>query len=901
MRTATALLVTALWTLLWGAPARAQRVSGQLEEAYYAWDQGDYAIALEAYLAVLNGIDGDRLKDEIALLTGELFEVTELAADGSDVRVGADGRYGTYMVGGVEEPTIAIFELGETPAVVSTFPGRSPTLSADGQVAFYRVGHTPELESAVAEVARALQEADRAARARARAAVRWSEALNTTLWIRDIETGEERQVALNGVFPVGMDFSPDGRTLFFTGGRLRGDRSNHVYAVQTDIIQMDSVQTDEPPTDELQADVPRAALLVSRSVLAGEGFKVSPRVVSGGRYLLYVRPSRNPLPARPDGPSDSSDGAAGFARVDLQAGEVLDIEGTGPAVSASGDRLAFITERGERWRIEVVTFNPGEGVERGSEPSVTLVIESSDPIENVALSPEGGLVAYQKRLHDNWEIFAATTDGSREERRISNEIQHDVFPRFLDGEHILAAKGEARHRRSFVYDLRDGSAMKLFHNNTVRTIAPEYEWAGGVGGSQVVIVSERDGDTVSPERGVYVVDLGRRVTKAAVRERLQRSLAAERQLIVKGERVFAPLRSQIEGVTERVSVARIFQYETDLFAFGSKHITEPGNAQAIEYLTTTLKSFGYSPELQSFEPQRGASSANVLVRIEGTTDSDLTCVVSSHFDSSRRGPGADDNTSGTAALLEAARVLAGSSFPLSIELAFFTGEESGLLGSREYVRRAVESDKRIVCALNNDMVGWANDHKLDNTIRYSNPGIRDIQHGAAMIFSDLITYDALYYKSTDAHAYYEVYGDIVGGIGSYPVLGNPNYHQATDRLTTINHRLVAEVSKTTIASIMLLASTPPRLSGLSLRRTRVSTQLTWDASEMSGVLDYGLRYTATDGSSVEETRTFFIGEAPRARLDDVLPGSRIGVRAISQAGLEGWDWAWATVPPEPSR
>jgi hypothetical protein len=350
-----------------------------------------------------------------------------------------------------------------------------------------------------------------------------------------------------------------------------------------------------------------------------------------------------------------------------------------------------------------------------------------------------------------------------------------------------------------------------------------------------------------------------------------------------------------------VSVARIFQYETDLFAFGSKHITEPGNAQAIEYLTTTLKSFGYSPELQSFEPQRGVSSANVLVRIEGTTDSDLTCVVSSHFDSSRRGPGADDNTSGTAALLEAARVLAGSSFPLSIELAFFTGEESGLLGSREYVRRAVESDKRIVCALNNDMVGWANDHKLDNTIRYSNPGIRDIQHGAAMIFSDLITYDALYYKSTDAHAYYEVYGDIVGGIGSYPVLGNPNYHQATDRLTTINHRLVAEVSKTTIASIMLLASTPPRLSGLSLRRTRVSTQLTWDASEMSGVLDYGLRYTATDGSSVEETRTFFIGEAPRARLDDVLPGSRIGVRAISQAGLEGWDWAWATVPPEPSR
>ena len=33
-----------------------------------------------------------------------------------------------------------------------------------------------------------------------------------------------------------------------------------------------------------------------------------------------------------------------------------------------------------------------------------------------------------------------------------------------------------------------------------------------------------------------------------------------------------------------------------------------------------------------------------------------------------------------------------------------------------------------------------------------------------MQFSNLITYDALYYKNTDAHAYYEAYGDIVGGI-----------------------------------------------------------------------------------------------------------------------------------------
>ena len=61
--------------------------------------------------------------------------------------------------------------------------------------------------------------------------------------------------------------------------------------------------------------------------------------------------------------------------------------------------------------------------------------------------------------------------------------------------------------------------------------------------------------------------------------------------------------------------------------------------------------------------------------------------------------------------------------------------------------------------------------------------------------ANLITYDAHYYKSTDAAAYYEAYGDIVGGIGSYPVLGNPHYHQPHDCSKTINHQLVTEVAQ----------------------------------------------------------------------------------------------------------
>ena len=131
----------------------------------------------------------------------------------------------------------------------------------------------------------------------------------------------------------------------------------------------------------------------------------------------------------------------------------------------------------------------------------------------------------------------------------------------------------------------------------------------------------------------------------------------------------------------------------------------------------------------------------------------------------------------------------------------------------------------------------------------------------------------------------------MGGIGSYPELGNPNYPQATDRLETLNHRLVAEVAKTTVATIMLLASSPSRLTGLEVRRSRVGVQVTWDAVRESDVFDYLVRFTRADGVVQVREVTTFAGEEPRVLLEDVRSGSLVEVKAVNDRGLEGWDWA----------
>ena len=208
------------------------------------------------------------------------------------------------------------------------------------------------------------------------------------------------------------------------------------------------------------------------------------------------------------------------------------------------------------------------------------------------------------------------------------------------------------------------------------------------------------------------------------------------------------------------------------------------------------------------------------------------------------------------------------------------------------MRRAVADKLAIVGALNNDMVGWANDHRLDNTIRYSNPGIRDIQHAAAMQFSNLITYDALYYKGTDAAAYYEAFGDIVGGIGSYPVLSSPHYHQSHDVLENMNHQLIAEVAKTTAATLMLLASSPSRLTDLKVESFAGGTAtLSWKPSPERGVSTYIVSYGPP---AKPEEKTIRVN-APTARLTNITPGTVVAVKAVNAKGFEGWDWARVVV------
>jgi hypothetical protein len=841
MRSLRAAAFVPLAALALAANASAQTGHTPYDSAYHAWDRGDYVDALQRMQRMLNGPEAERVLEPVALLTGELFHTWSLTEDGRAPRWSPDGRWFVYETGAGSGREIRVMELAaDGPRQLATVAGWNAAPGPDGRLAYLRPGDAPELRAARAEVERMRRAGEPAAALRRQqTAVDRLERVHARITVREVHSGRESERPAPGLASGNLVFLGDGTLLLF-GGPADDETSN------TQVYRLAERGAPTPLT-------------------SGQGARSNPAALAGNRVVYGMDAVR-------------------FAILDA-AGDERVVTGAVPSASRGGDWLTFLRRDGGNVEIRLLRADePGEG---------RVVLRTTQSLANPAVSPDGRRVAYQQMVREDWEIFLIDADGGSE-RRLTREIQHDISPQFLSGDRVLAVMGEGRHRRSYLYDITPESVTRrrLFHNNTVRTVAPEYAWVASPDGSKVLFWADRDGDTVSPERGVYLMDLGRRVTRQELLARVEHELAAEQALRARGEQMYAPIADRVRAMAADVSVGRIYEYANDLYQFDSKNIARPGNRMAIEYLEGLLRSWGYDVELEWFEPRPGIRTANVVVTLRGTVDPELMYVAGSHFDSVERGPGADDNSSGTTALLEVARVLRDRPQPATIRMVWFTGEESGLLGAREFARRAVTRGDRVLGALNNDMIGWTRSHRLDNTIRYSNRGLRDVQHAAAFLFSDLITYDSRYYQSTDAHALFDAFGDVISGIGSYPILGNPHYHQTHDVLETINQQLVAEVAKTTAATLMLMASSPGPVQGLEVAARRGDgVDLRWTAAPETGVTGYEVRWLAADGRQLGSAT---VG-SPAASLHGVPAGATVQVRALRADGTHGWDWADVTL------
>ncbi len=258
--------------------------------------------------------------------------------------------------------------------------------------------------------------------------------------------------------------------------------------------------------------------------------------------------------------------------------------------------------------------------------------------------------------------------------------------------------------------------------------------------------------------------------------------------------------------------------DDSLVRITTRSVQSGGNLLAQTYLAEKLRSYGLPVEVEHYNESR-PRSANVIGLQKGTTAPRCTLIVCAHFDDIASGgtvPGADDNGSGAATVLEAARILSRQALPVTVVYAFWNEEEAGNIGSTAYARRSSQRKDSIIGVLNVDMTGFDsnNDGKVEihaNTYPRS--------HALAVMLNSVnttysmglapVTYIPGGSNSDHASFWNYGYGAIWLIEGYWSGDFNPGYHTAGDKIQRLNVGYFTKCSKLAIGSLAAFISAQP--------------------------------------------------------------------------------------------
>jgi aminopeptidase YwaD len=188
------------------------------------------------------------------------------------------------------------------------------------------------------------------------------------------------------------------------------------------------------------------------------------------------------------------------------------------------------------------------------------------------------------------------------------------------------------------------------------------------------------------------------------------------------------------------------------------------------------------------------TATNVVATKRGAIRPEEIVVAGGHFDSVPGGPGANDNASGVAATLEAARALSSVRTARTVQFVLFSGEELGLFGSAAF---AAEHRQGVVAMINLDMVGWG-----DRLMIGTSPGRDDSIVSAAERTAQRLGITVSRFRSGGSdHVSFERYG--IPTVFFHRGI-DPYYHQPTDVPANLTPRYLDEAARLLVGLIQEL-------------------------------------------------------------------------------------------------
>jgi subtilisin-like proprotein convertase family protein len=312
----------------------------------------------------------------------------------------------------------------------------------------------------------------------------------------------------------------------------------------------------------------------------------------------------------------------------------------------------------------------------------------------------------------------------------------------------------------------------------------------------------------------------------------------------------------------------------------SRHYLNPSNAKAADFIFEKFAEYGYAPEVQTFSGNRGE---NVIATKTGTRHPEKEFIICGHYDNMPSGstaPGADDNGSGTVAVLEAARILAPFDFDYTIRFAAWDEEEIGLVGSYTYAEEAYEQGHEILGVINLDMIAWDSDNDYTYTI-----ATNDLSQAFT---NDYITTTALYQPQFTHNYYYTTASDHASfwefGYPAFLAIEdwydfNAYYHTTGDDIPILNMDYFVAFVRSAIANLAaqawdqrMVLQHDPVISGNSTDAREALLVVTSSQPVASGGNSPRLYYS-TDGANFYSTTPY---ESTADSFRFMIPGFPIG-------------------------
>jgi len=274
----------------------------------------------------------------------------------------------------------------------------------------------------------------------------------------------------------------------------------------------------------------------------------------------------------------------------------------------------------------------------------------------------------------------------------------------------------------------------------------------------------------------------------------------------------------IIDIISMIDYNMIYGFLVNLTSYGPR-VTGSGACNLAEtYIISEFESFNLDVEIYNWS-YRDYEGANIEAEKKGVNkSSDEIYIICAHYDSVEGSPGADDDGSGVAVVLAAAKILSKHNFSHTIRFVLFDGEEQGLYGSRDYSNKCYVKHDNITGVLNVDMVGYAEiDTPHFNRVHIFHDSesrwLAQYSKNISLEYSDYIQINVHLAGYSSGSDHYSFWKNNFHAMFYYESSTTPYYHTSMDTIENMNIEYNVKNAKLIIATLCDLSqiNDPPNI------------------------------------------------------------------------------------------